>query len=62
MYLITFILKNFHSHFTINLLKIINFFLVKRLTMQKGKKISKTFLEKLAFYGLDIELEPEREP
>jgi len=43
-------------------LKIINFFLVKQLTMQKGKKNSKIFLEKLAFYGLDIELEPEPEP
>ncbi len=30
--------------------------------MQKGKKISKIFLEKFAFYGLDIELEPEPEP
>jgi hypothetical protein len=33
MYLIIFIKKNFHSHFTINLLKFINFFLVKQLTM-----------------------------
>jgi hypothetical protein len=53
MYLITFIL-----HITINLLKFINFFLVKQLTMQKGKKISPIFLEKFAFYGLDMELEP----
>jgi hypothetical protein len=30
--------------------------------MQKGKKISKIFLEKFASYGLDIELEPETEP
>ncbi len=43
-------------------MKIINFFLVKHLTMQKGKKNSKIFLEKFAFYGLDIELEPEPEP
>jgi hypothetical protein len=48
-------------------LKIINFFLVnffpvKKLTLQKGKKISKIFLEKFAFYGLHIELEPEPEP
>ncbi len=62
MYLITLIIKNFHSHFTINLLKIINFFLVKQRTLQKGKKISEIFLEKFAFYGLDIELEPEPEP
>jgi hypothetical protein len=52
----------FHSHFTINLLKFINFFLVKQLTMQKGKKNSKIFLEKFAFYGLDMELELEPEP
>jgi hypothetical protein len=30
MYLISFILHFFHSHFTINLLKFINFFLVKK--------------------------------
>jgi hypothetical protein len=59
MYLITFIKKKFHSHFTINLLKFINFFLVKQLTMQEGKKFPKIFLEKFAFYGLDMELEPE---
>ncbi len=59
MYLITFIYKFFHSHFTINLLKFINFFLVKQLTMLKGKKVYKNILEKLAFYGLDMELEPE---
>ncbi len=61
MYLITFIKKNFHSHFIINLLKFLNFFLVKKLTMQKGKKISKIFLEIFAFHGLDVELEPEPE-
>ncbi len=35
-----------------------NFFLVKQLTMQKGKKNSKTLFEKFAFYGLDLEPEP----
>jgi hypothetical protein len=30
--------------------------------MQKGKKYSTILLEKFAFYGLDIELEPEPEP
>ncbi len=32
MYLISFIKHFFHSHFTINLLKFMNFFLVKQLT------------------------------
>ncbi len=36
-----------------------NFFLVKQLTKQKVKKNPKIFFEKLAFYGLDMELEPE---
>jgi hypothetical protein len=62
MYLITFIKKNFHSHFTISLLKFINFFLVKPLTKNKDKKNSEIFLDKFAFYGLDMELEPEPEP
>jgi hypothetical protein len=39
-----------------------NFFLVKQLTKYKVKKISTFFLEKFAFYGLDMELEPEPEP
>jgi hypothetical protein len=39
-----------------------NFFLVKQLTKLKIKKISKIFLDKFAFYGLDMELEPEPEP
>ncbi len=30
--------------------------------MYKGKKISNTFFDKFAFYGLDMELEPEPEP
>jgi hypothetical protein len=62
MYLITFIQKNFHSHFTINLLKFITLFLVKQLTMYKDKKKSKLIFEKFAFYGQDMELEPEPEP
>jgi hypothetical protein len=61
MYLITFIKKFFHSHFTINLLKFLNFFLLKQLTMQKGKQISNFFFEKFAFYGLDMEKQPEYE-
>ncbi len=39
-----------------------NFFLVKQLTKQKVKIISNFFFEKFAFYGLDMELEPEPEP
>jgi hypothetical protein len=39
-----------------------NFFLVKQLTKLKVKKNSKIFLEKFAFYGLDMDLEPEPEP
>jgi hypothetical protein len=40
-----------------------NFFLVKQLTKKKvKKKISNIFFIKLAFYGLDVELEPELEP
>ncbi len=38
-----------------------NFILVKQLTKKKVKKISNIFLEKLAFYGLDMELGPEPE-
>jgi hypothetical protein len=38
-----------------------NFFLVKQLNSKKSK-ILKLFLEKFAFYGLDMELEPEPEP
>ncbi len=30
--------------------------------MYKGKKNPKNILEKFAFYGLDMELEPELEP
>jgi hypothetical protein len=33
MYLIAFISKFFHSHFTINLLQFLNFFLLKQLTL-----------------------------
>ncbi len=62
MYLISIIKHFFYSHFTINLLKFMNFFHVKQLTKQKVKKISKNFFEKFAFYGLDMELEPEPEP
>jgi hypothetical protein len=64
MYLITFIKKFFHSHFTINLLKFLYFFLLKQLTTvcKKAKKFPQFFLEKFAFYGLDMELEPEPEP
>jgi hypothetical protein len=49
MYLISFIYHIHHSHFTINLMKLIIFFLVKKLTMLKGKIFSYIFLEKLAF-------------
>ncbi len=36
-----------------------NFFLVKQLTKETVKKNFKYFFEKFAFYGLDMELEPE---
>jgi hypothetical protein len=39
-----------------------NFFHVKQLTKQKAKKFSNIFFEKFAFYGLDMELEPELKP
>ncbi len=51
MYLISFIYHFFHSHFSINLLKFINFFLSNSLLSKKAN-----------FYGLDMELEPELEP
>jgi len=35
-----------------------NFFLVSK----KSKKFPNFFFEKVAFYGLDMELEPESEP
>jgi hypothetical protein len=52
-------LKFFQLHFTINLTKLVNFFLVKTLTMKKGKIFPNMFFGKLAFYGLDMEQEPE---
>ncbi len=39
-----------------------NFFLVKQLNSKKSKNFQTFFLEKFAFYGLDMELEPEPEP
>ncbi len=39
-----------------------NFFLVKQLNSKKSQKISNFFFFKLAFYGLDMVLEPEPEP
>ncbi len=39
-----------------------NFFLVKQLTKYKSKNIYNILFEKFAFYGLDMELEPEPEP
>jgi hypothetical protein len=39
-----------------------NLFLVKQLTKNKVKKNFKIFFEKFAFYGLDMELEPEPKP
>ncbi len=53
MYLITFILKKFSFTFYIKFIEIYKAYYVK---MQKNSKI---FLEKFAFYGLDMELEPE---
>ncbi len=48
----------FHSNFSINLMKLINFFLVKRLIMKKGRIISKSFFLKRCFlwsrYGTRI--------
>ncbi len=48
----------FYTHFTINLMKLINFFLVKKFGMLKGEIFSKILFENCAFYGLDMELEP----
>ncbi len=59
MYLITFILKKFHSHFTLNFLEIYKLFLCKTAYYVKRPKKLQHFLEKFAFYGLDMELEPE---
>ncbi len=42
------------------MMKLIKFFLVKKLTMYKGKIFQHFF--KTAFYGLDTEPEPEPEP
>jgi hypothetical protein len=58
MYLISLIKYFFHSHFNTNLLKYIKFFLVKQAYSVKLKKFQ-NFFEKFAFYGLDMELEPE---
>jgi hypothetical protein len=57
MYLISFIEHFFNLLFTINLMKLVHFFLVKKLTMLRDK----IFLENCAFYGLDTEPEPEPE-
>ncbi len=43
-------------------MKFLNFIPVKQLFNLKGKTNSKFFFEKLAFYGLDMALEPEPEP
>jgi hypothetical protein len=43
-------------------MKLKNFFLVKRLFCKKARFFPKKFLEKLAFYELDMEPEPEQEP
>ncbi len=61
MYLISFFKNFFHSHFTINLLEFMNFFLVKQLNSKKSKNFQTFFLEIFAFYGLDMELKPEPE-
>jgi hypothetical protein len=43
MYLISFIKNFFHSHFTINLLEFMNFFLVKQLNNKKSKNFQAFF-------------------
>ena len=48
MYLVSFIKKFFHSHFTINLLEFMNFFLVKQLNSKKSKNFQ-TFFRKICF-------------
>jgi hypothetical protein len=58
MYLITFIKKFFHSHYN-KYVEIFKLFPTKTAYYVKRQKISKIFFEKLAFYGLDMELEPE---
>jgi hypothetical protein len=41
-------------------LKFINFFLVNSFICKKAKKKSKNIIEKLAFYGLDMQLDRNR--
>jgi hypothetical protein len=48
------VLTFFHQDFTINLIKLTNFFLVKKLTLLKKTRFSKGF-EHCAFYGLGTE-------
>jgi hypothetical protein len=40
-------------------MKLINFPLVKKRNMKKGKILSRNFFDKFAYYGLDMEPEPE---
>ncbi len=40
-------------------MKLINCFLIKKPTKEKGKIYFKFIFEKFAFYGLDMEPEPE---
>jgi hypothetical protein len=62
MYLITLINKIFSFTFYIKFIEIYKLFLCKTAYYVKRQKNSKIFLEKFAFYGLDMELEPELEP
>jgi hypothetical protein len=59
MYLITFILTFFSFTFYNKIVDIYNLFTCKTAYYVKRKQI---FLEKFAFYGIDMELEPEPEP
>jgi hypothetical protein len=61
MYLISFI-KNFSFAFYNKFVEIYKLSPCKTAYKVKRQKFSKSFFEKFAFCGLDIELEPESEP
>jgi hypothetical protein len=58
MYLITFINKKFSFTFYNKFVEIYKLFLCKTAYYVKRQKNAIIFLEKFAFYGLDMELEP----
>ncbi len=59
MYLISFIKLFFHSHFTKKFDETYKFFPCKKAYYVKRQDFIKKFFDKFAFYGLDMEPEPE---